>query len=176
MQCEKIHPLLSEKVDGALDERTSALVEAHLAECAPCRALLREFERTKVLVAGVPLESVSAEFMPDLRREMRVLRRVERARRGPLETAQDWLARPGWRGAPVRRLVAAAALILALVAGGWFGARPRTQPRPATPAFDLAKADESYYRLVIQGHQSAEQALPLQGGGYLPPTEYQDTR
>ncbi len=37
MECRKIRELLSEYLDGMLDEKTDALVRAHLSECPGCR-------------------------------------------------------------------------------------------------------------------------------------------
>ncbi len=173
MDCREIQPLLSQMSDGAVTPDTAARIEAHLAECEACRSLLRELKQTKALVANLPQESVSSQFMDTLRREMRVLRHVEQAERGLLQKVWDWMVGPAWAPAPLRRFAAAAVFVLLLLAAAWL-VLPRAQ-HPPTVGFGPADASDSYYYLLAEGHQCAQEAQPLSGGGYIPITEYQGT-
>lgn len=173
MDCREAQPLLSQMSDGALTPESLERIQAHLAECERCRLLLREIERTKALIANLPQESVSPQFMDNLRRAMRVLRHVQQAERGLLHRAWCWIVGPVWSPAPLRRLAAAAVFVLILLAGAWF-LLPRAQRSPALE-FGPADGGDSYYYLLAAGHQAAQQAQPLNGGGYIPMTEYQGT-
>ena len=175
MDCQKIHPLLSDKTDGVLAPEHVEHVEAHLAECEQCRTVLRELDRIKALTACLTGATTSPQFMGNLRREVRVLGHIEETRPGPVRELWEWILGPSWSEAPVRRLAAAAALALILLAGAWIGFPRSPAALPATPSFELAGADDSYYYLVVEGHRSAEQTLPFHGDGCIPMTDYQDT-
>jgi anti-sigma factor RsiW len=62
MNCENDKSLLSEYADGRLDGTRRAQVEAHLAQCAPCAALLRDFQTTGGLLRGLPVSQTSSQF------------------------------------------------------------------------------------------------------------------
>lgn len=53
MRHERVLSLLSDYLDGALSRRQAARVDAHLAECEPCRASLVALERTVGLLRSL---------------------------------------------------------------------------------------------------------------------------
>ena len=53
MNCADIRPHLSDFVDGTLDAPTRASVDAHLAVCAGCAGLVRDFERLRTAARGL---------------------------------------------------------------------------------------------------------------------------
>ena len=55
MECSKVKELLSEYLDGMLDEEAGARVQAHLSECADCRdehASLKALVRIEYVIDG----------------------------------------------------------------------------------------------------------------------------
>lgn len=49
-ECQDVQAVLSGILDGELDAETSHLAEAHLSQCAPCRAVLQQAEETDDLL------------------------------------------------------------------------------------------------------------------------------
>gem|GEM_PF-5005579 len=49
-ECQDVQAVLSGLLDGELDAVTSHLAEAHLSQCAPCRAVLQQAEETDELL------------------------------------------------------------------------------------------------------------------------------
>jgi predicted anti-sigma-YlaC factor YlaD len=60
MRCDDVHEALSARLDGEAATQPSALIDAHLAGCAACRAWLVRAERVTRLVRLQPVE------VPDL--------------------------------------------------------------------------------------------------------------
>ena len=80
MDCEHAAELISAQLDGELTPAETAMLEAHLEQCPPCRALRRDFQA----LHQVLLESAAqwqAEPPADL--TQRVLERVRETRRSP---------------------------------------------------------------------------------------------
>lgn len=76
MQCDETTRLMSEKIDGELDENRSRLLQEHLANCEKCRA---QFEKWQYL--GKELEQMNISGRHDRRMdrfESHVFARVER--------------------------------------------------------------------------------------------------
>jgi len=48
--CEGVIAILAEFLDHALPADVGAALQAHLSDCAPCRAYLRTYEKTRGLV------------------------------------------------------------------------------------------------------------------------------
>jgi hypothetical protein len=63
MTCEEARELFSARVDEALASAEAAQLDAHLAECAECRASFARFERTVSLVRGIPPAHAPAGFV-----------------------------------------------------------------------------------------------------------------
>jgi len=68
MTCQDAIALLLDYLEATLDDATVAQLEAHLADCAPCRAYLATYRRT-VGVAGV---SERVEMPPEMRERLAV--------------------------------------------------------------------------------------------------------
>jgi anti-sigma factor RsiW len=66
MNCQKMHPLLSEYIDNALSARATWEVDKHLAACHHCTRMLNEMRRTVEAVASAPRFEVSGDFMEKL--------------------------------------------------------------------------------------------------------------
>ena len=61
MACKDVVELVSDYLDGALDEDRRADVEAHLADCDGCTAYLEQIRTTIRLTGMLAEEQVSAE-------------------------------------------------------------------------------------------------------------------
>jgi len=62
MSCTDVREDLSAFLDGELEPRRRAEVEAHLEECGACRALLQVLREGAEAVGGLPRESAPADF------------------------------------------------------------------------------------------------------------------
>lgn len=67
MTCREAIDVLDDYLDSALTPDVLARLEAHLSECAPCRAYLATYERTVELAAKVNC----VEMPPEVRRRLR---------------------------------------------------------------------------------------------------------
>ncbi|MGW8267862.1 MAG: anti-sigma factor family protein [Longimicrobiales bacterium] len=70
----KRHPkseILSEYMDGDLSLREAEELEAHLAECAGCSALLRELEKVRVRAKTLPDRFPTRDLWPGIERGIR---------------------------------------------------------------------------------------------------------
>jgi len=125
MNCDKCRELLSEYIDGRLDDVTAAALSAHLEECADCRRLDEELRATVAALGGLETKTPPIDFSQSVtaRLERRMLLdaplEIEKPRRRlkPLPIAGFGLA-------------AAAAILAALYI--WF-APSQKQAAPATP-------------------------------------------
>lgn len=110
MNCEQALEAISARLDGALSEEENRELEAHLASCASCRALLKELTELEEGLETLPVEAPET-LAPSVMRTIRAEKAAQAApaakksqRRGPHITA--WL------------IAAAAALALLLGAAG----------------------------------------------------------
>jgi anti-sigma factor RsiW len=60
-ECRALFARLSEYLDGEIDEDGCAHVDAHLADCPPCRAFLESLRRTVRLVRSDPATGLPEE-------------------------------------------------------------------------------------------------------------------
>jgi anti-sigma factor RsiW len=67
LTCHDLIGLLLDYLEATLDEDTVALFERHLADCAPCRAYLRTYERSRRLVGEVGQVAMPVELRDRLR-------------------------------------------------------------------------------------------------------------
>jgi anti-sigma factor RsiW len=67
LTCRDLIGLLLDYLDTTLDEDTVALFERHLADCAPCRAYLRTYDRSRRLVGEVERAEMPVEMRDRLR-------------------------------------------------------------------------------------------------------------
>jgi hypothetical protein len=67
LTCRDLIGLLLDYLEATLDEDTVVLFERHLADCAPCRAYLRTYDRSRRLVGDVGRVEMPAEMRDRLR-------------------------------------------------------------------------------------------------------------
>jgi predicted anti-sigma-YlaC factor YlaD len=67
MTCREAIDVLDDYLDAVLTPDVLAKIEAHLRECAPCRAYLATYERTAELAAKVNRVAMP----PEVRRRLR---------------------------------------------------------------------------------------------------------
>ena len=126
MRCGRVRRLLSQHVDGELDQDSAERVQRHVSTCPDCRAYRGELSEMRELLKASAALSPPAD-LPD---------RV-RARLGERVRAREWVETDAW----CRRLVpiaAAALVVFAVLAFFW--------PAPASHA--------SYGRQEVASHQA----------------------
>ena len=67
LTCRNVIELLLEYLEEALDPETVAALKCHLDGCAPCRAYLRTYGRSRRLVGDVARNEMPAELKDRLR-------------------------------------------------------------------------------------------------------------
>ena len=119
MTCQELDERLDEWVDGELDARAAAEVEAHLAGCALCQARERRLRQLLAHAASLPRSiAPPRDLWPDL------------ARRIGRERTWAWAA-----GRPRPWMLAVAATVLVgLVAVLWIGRAPSAVRTVEIPA------------------------------------------
>lgn len=143
---DRVFHQLADYAVGGLSRRARARVEAHLGQCAACRAELAALERTGRLVEQMGLDGAPPATWETVRRALP-------ARPSPAPTPG---ARLTWRwamGAAAVVLVALAALVL----------RPQATPPPPVPVVS-AEIAEQELQATMQGHLSAVWSAPLSDG------------
>ncbi len=123
MNCEQIHPLLTQYLLHDLDSEQNAAVQEHLATCEACQAELQMLEPTLALLADALSEPVGSRHLTENRRE-RILH--------PGRTRQAIQ----WVGTHRPRLAVAAGLIF-MVGTLWGLLMPATM-RSRSRAHDLS--------------------------------------
>ena len=131
MNCQRIHPLLSEYIDNALSARATWEVDKHLAECHHCTRMLNEMRRTVEALAAAPRFEVSGEFMERLQSR---LANVE-----PEPPRSAWLSGLGAMFRPQLRPLWGAALGTCALAGVMFiSMKPVVEPpKPVPPSLGV---------------------------------------
>ena len=66
MTCQDAIVLLLDYLEATLDDATVAQLEAHLADCGPCRAYLATYRRT----VGLAATSERVEMPPEMRERL----------------------------------------------------------------------------------------------------------
>lgn len=162
MRCHHARKMVSEYVDGGLDERRAADLERHLAVCPDCRDLLKDFR-------GIVREARSLETVAPPEAAWTKVRAAVEAARAERPAARRPLGaeiKPARPFVLVRRPVwsAAAAALLVAVVGGLVLIRPWS-PRPTSDLserdrYTLAKLDEAkgFYRQAIKSLAEAASA------------------
>jgi anti-sigma factor RsiW len=69
LTCRDVIALLLDYLEATLDDDTVAQFERHLADCAPCRAYLRTYDRSRKLAGEVS----RVEMPPEMRDRLREL-------------------------------------------------------------------------------------------------------
>jgi hypothetical protein len=67
LTCRDVIGLLLDYLEATLDDDTVALFERHLTDCAPCRAYLRTYDRSRRLVGDVTRVEMPREMRDRLR-------------------------------------------------------------------------------------------------------------
>jgi hypothetical protein len=128
-ECTRNDRALSLCVDGELPGPERGALEAHLADCARCREVLRQFEQLRGLARELPVRTPPAELRDDVRAALR--------RASGLRTH-------GRRGAGLLALAAC----LGIAAGiGWFGLR-QPEPGPVLEPVRQAASGDQMARLL----------------------------
>jgi len=67
LTCRDLIGLLLDYLEATLDEDSVALFERHLTDCAPCRAYLRTYDRSRRIVGQVERVDMPVEMRDRLR-------------------------------------------------------------------------------------------------------------
>ena len=76
-QCERARECASLRLDGELSEFEQALLDAHLARCAPCRSFAAELDGITMQLRSAPLETLEQPVALPARRRISSRRPVE---------------------------------------------------------------------------------------------------
>ena len=74
VDCVEVVELVTDYLEGALDEATTAEIEAHLSLCGPCQTYLDQMRATIDVLGHVPVETLSDEAKTTLATAFRDLR------------------------------------------------------------------------------------------------------
>ena len=66
LTCQEFVELVTDYLDGALDEDTKNLFDQHLALCAGCETYLDQMKETASLLGEIPVETLSEEMQATL--------------------------------------------------------------------------------------------------------------
>lgn len=69
--CQQVVELVTDYLEGELEQDLAAEIEAHLALCAGCATYLEQMRTTIGALGRVPVESLSAEAQAELVRVFR---------------------------------------------------------------------------------------------------------
>ena len=75
LTCQDFVELVTEYLEGALDEDTARRFEEHLALCPGCEIYLSQMKETASRLGEIPVESLSAETQATLLSAFRDFRR-----------------------------------------------------------------------------------------------------
>lgn len=75
MNCDEFVELVTDFLDGAMDEPTELRFLVHLTACDGCEAFLGQFEQTIATLGELPGESLPTEARDQLRDAFRALGR-----------------------------------------------------------------------------------------------------
>jgi anti-sigma factor RsiW len=75
LTCRQLVELVTDYLDGALDEQTRARFEEHVMTCPPCHAHIDQMRRTIEALGHVPEETLSGRAEQDLLEAFRGWRR-----------------------------------------------------------------------------------------------------
>jgi anti-sigma factor RsiW len=66
LTCQELVELVTDYLDGALDEDTANRFERHLALCPGCDTYLDQMKATAALLGKIPVETLSEEMQATL--------------------------------------------------------------------------------------------------------------
>ena len=132
MRCRKVESQLAPYLDGLLDSADKRAVEAHVAECPPCRRALSDMRAARDVLHALSPVRAPASFAP----------RVKAAARAEAAGALY----PALLGGHARLVLAVGALALAVLLVGWQIGKPRLYVAPMTAG--LGSADSALGEVV----------------------------
>jgi predicted anti-sigma-YlaC factor YlaD len=71
LTCQELVELVSDYLEGALDQETTDRFEQHVALCPGCETYLDQMKETVSLLGEIPLETLSEEMQATLLRTFR---------------------------------------------------------------------------------------------------------
>ena len=170
MKCRSAQKRISEYVDRTLDARRTARLERHLAGCAACREVLRDFRGLAEAAARRPAAEPGEGVWTKIKARVSALETSPASLPGSAPARRPAL---GW-SAPAWKLAGAAAVALILVGTGIFlvGRHGQKSGTAAMSLADrekytLAKLDEAerYYQQAIK---SLSEAFAAEKGSMIP--------
>ena len=66
LPCQMVVELLTDYLEGALDDQTRARVEHHLSLCPPCTTYLDQMRTAMTMVGQLPADTLSSEALEEL--------------------------------------------------------------------------------------------------------------
>jgi anti-sigma factor RsiW len=118
LTCPELDERLGDYLEGALDDSSAAAIELHLSGCAPCRALVADFERITRSAAALPELTPSHDLWPAIAQRIQAPvadLRAHASRRRDTVATSSWRR---WRtGAMAAGLVGMTAVTTYLVSG-----------------------------------------------------------
>jgi anti-sigma factor RsiW len=66
LTCQEMVELVTDYLEGRLDDRARARFEAHVAECEACTLYIEQMRQTIVTLGRIPPETVSPEAEEEL--------------------------------------------------------------------------------------------------------------
>jgi predicted anti-sigma-YlaC factor YlaD len=66
LTCQELVELVSDYLEGALDEETTARFEQHVALCPGCERYLNQMKETASILGEIPVETLSEEMQATL--------------------------------------------------------------------------------------------------------------
>jgi anti-sigma factor RsiW len=71
LTCQEFVELVTDYLDGSLDEEAASRFEQHLARCPGCDTYLNQMKETASLLGEIPVETLSEEMQETLLRTFR---------------------------------------------------------------------------------------------------------
>jgi anti-sigma factor RsiW len=71
LTCQEFVELVTDYLDGSLDEDAASRFEQHLARCPGCDTYLNQMKETASLLGEIPVETLSEEMQETLLRTFR---------------------------------------------------------------------------------------------------------
>ncbi len=168
MRCRSAQKRISDYVDGGLDARTAERLERHLATCAACRELVRDFRGMAEAASRLPVAEPGKDVWTKIKARVSALETSPASLPGAAPIRRPAL---GWSAATWKFAGVAAAALLLVAAGIFLGVRTERKGAPASLAdrerYTLAKLDEAerYYQQAIN---SLSEAFAAEKGSMIP--------
>lgn len=158
MNCGDFQTQIGDAIDGTLDAGARAALDAHLTTCDTCRAVRADLQRIRSMAAMLDAAPPPPSVWPRIAAAVD----AQHTRR----TWWSWIAMPTWRPA------LAAALLIAIMAGGTWAVWRRLSPAPAPTSSDqrtaanaqaaataeneIQQAEEHYNKAIASLEQAAK--------------------